>query len=221
MKNAENKTIELNNNQKAIAKEVSALIAKAAKTAASTVATLKQAAGLSLKELDNMPALKTVSEKADFIVKVHADDLKTLSTNEKAIFKDSLFLLLKPEAVVEVKPAKGNQGAVHMAAKDAIATISKHALRAAASEIRNEEGKGRSSKGTSNKPKADALTPSLVAAIPQIVANPKSLAELKTALAAVGFTLAPTKATSKRKTEVANIAGMVQQIANMQAAQAA
>lgn len=204
------KKVTLTNDQLAVKKQVSALLNKAAKSAASTVATLKEAASMALAEVKGMPDLKTVTDKAGFIAKLHADDLAKLSVNEKAIFKDSLFLLLAPETVIEVKPAKGNQGAVTMAAGEAMPTISKHALRAAASEIRNAEGKGRASKGAP-KSKTAIFAPSFLNAIPQIIADKKALAELKGALAAVGYELTRIRAV-ERVRKPASISGMVSQI---------
>ena len=142
------KTIETSRNQ-----QVASLIAGAGKAAATMLQKCKEAAQVASVQLD--PA-KPMAARIDDVVALYTDDFKAAGHNVRALFKDALTLHAASTAPVVVR-AKGKDDKmedVPMTAVDALAT-SKHAMRDAASQIREQNGMGRTRTKTATVKKPD------------------------------------------------------------------
>jgi hypothetical protein len=192
----------------------------AASSAASDMKTLAmKAAELAAAEL---PAGKnlTAKEKVNAVIKAHAVTLAEVDQNVRAIFSATLTLLAAPNQQVEFMKGKNEAAPVYMKASEAVkAGIAKHALIAAAKEVREAEGTankgGAGTKPKTDAQKVDAMKPSFIAALPAIVADVKALSELRAELKKLGFNLTASKAVGARKPAPASIAGMTKQISEM------
>ena len=152
------KTIEASRDQK-----VASLIAGAGKAAATMLQKCKEAAQVASAQLD--PA-KPMAARIDDVVALYADDFKAAGHNVRALFKDALTLHAASSAPVVVR-AKGKDDKmedVPMTAVDALKT-SKHAMRDAASQVREANGMGRTrTKNTATKkPDTTPNTPAATA----------------------------------------------------------
>ena len=141
--------------------QVGSLIGDAGKAAATMLQKCKEAAALAAAQLD--PA-KPIGARIDDVVALYADDFKAAGHNVRALFKDALTLHAAAQAVVVVR-AKGKDDKmedVPMPAADALKT-SKHAMRDAASQVREQNGIGRTrtKKAAEKKPDTTPNTPAV------------------------------------------------------------
>ena len=141
--------------------QVGSLIGDAGKAAATMLQKCKEAAALAAAQLD--PS-KPIGARIDDVVALYADDFKAAGHNVRALFKDALTLHAAAQAVVVVR-AKGKDDKmedVPMSAADALKT-SKHAMRDAASQVREQNGMGRTrtKKAAEKKPDTTPNAPAV------------------------------------------------------------
>lgn len=191
---------------------VGKLIGAAAKAAGTMLAKTKEAAKLAALQLN--PAEADVMARVDAVVKLYADDFAAAGHNIRAIFKDALILLALPETPVTVTQGKTDMHATAAAFVDA----SKHAMRAAAKEVRDSIGAGRASGGgrKSSAPKQVAptakSTPEIFVTMSEVdafsawldaaqdyVSDAIYLQKLQARMLEAGFVLTLKKATQGRK----------------------
>lgn len=194
---------------------VSKLIGAAAKAAGTMLSKTKEAAKLAALQLN--PAEADVMARVDAVVRLYAEDFTAAGHNIRAIFKDALILLALPETPVTVTQGKTD---IHSTAA-AFVDASKHAMRAAAKEVRDSIGAGRASGGgrKASTPKAKAaeaaaavgLAPDVVTmsevdaftawldAAPDYLSDAIYLSKLQARMLEAGFVLTLKKATQGRK----------------------
>jgi hypothetical protein len=170
-----------------------------------------------------LPAGKglTAKERVNAVLRAHKETLDKVDKNVRNIFSATLYLYAAPDVKIEVSKGKGESAPVVMKASEAVKSgIAKHALLAAAKEIREQEGTAnKGGEGTKAKEaKADPLKPSIIAALPAIIADAKALKELRAELEKLGYKLTASKSVTTRKPAPASIAGMVKQVSDMPAA---
>ena len=141
--------------------KVGSLIGDAGKAAATMLQKCKEAAAIASAQLD--PA-KPIGARIDDVVALYADDFKAAGHNVRALFKDALTLHAAAQSVVVVR-AKGKDDKmedVPMPAADALKT-SKHAMRDAASQVREQNGIGRTrtKKAAEKKPNTAPNAPAV------------------------------------------------------------
>lgn len=145
---------------------VGTLINKAGQAAQSMVDLCREAAILAAKQLN--PA-KPLQERIAEVMSLYAADFAAAGHNVKAVFGDVLLLqaLANNPVVVAVVAEGGKKVDKQMTAAEA-ATCSKHALRDAAKQVREQAGIGR--KVTPRAPKTTAEAASSKVAQPATVA---------------------------------------------------
>ena len=141
---------------------VGKLIAAAAKAAGTMLAKTKEAAKLAALQLN--PEEADVMARVDAVCKLYAEDFAAAGHNIRAIFKDALLLLALPETPVSVAQGKTE---IHATAAQFV-DASKHAMRAAAKEVRDSIGAGRKSGGGRKAAAPKQATPA-APAVPQDV----------------------------------------------------
>ena len=141
---------------------VGKLIAAAAKAAGTMLAKTKEAAKLAALQLN--PEEADVMARVDAVCKLYAEDFAAAGHNIRAIFKDALLLLALPETPVTVTQGKTD---IHATAAQFV-EASKHAMRAAAKEVRDSIGAGRKSGGGRKAAAPKQATPA-APAVPQDV----------------------------------------------------
>lgn len=142
---------------------VGKLIAAAAKAAGTMLAKTKEAAKLAALQLN--PEEADVMARVDAVCKLYAEDFAAAGHNIRAIFKDALLLLALPETPVTVTQGKTD---IHATAAQFV-EASKHAMRAAAKEVRDSIGAGRKSGGGRKAAAPKQVTPTAPSAVPQDV----------------------------------------------------
>lgn len=142
---------------------VGKLIAAAAKAAGTMLAKTKEAAKLAALQLN--PEEADIMARVEAVVKLYADDFAAAGHNIRAIFKDALLLLAMPETPVTVTQGKTD---IHATAAQFV-EASKHAMRAAAKEVRDSIGAGRKSGGGRKAAAPKQVTPTAPAVSQDVV----------------------------------------------------
>jgi hypothetical protein len=123
---------------------VGAAILKAGKAAASMLQHCKEAAALAAKQLNPEQALP---ERIKAVTDLYAADFATAGHNVRALFVDALTLHAAASTPVTVDiVTKGKKVETHTTA-EAAASLPKHAMRDAASQVRAAHGMGRKAGG--------------------------------------------------------------------------
>lgn len=124
--------------------KVAALIKAAVRAAGTMVQKCREAAKAAAEQFN--PEL-TPHQNVEAVVKLYAEDFGT-DHNTKAVFKDALWLMAAQAAPVTlVKKGKdGTEVEQHITAAQAV-DMGKHDLRAAAKQVREQEGAGRAAGG--------------------------------------------------------------------------
>ena len=127
--------------------EVVAQLTKARQASASMLASCRAAAKAAARQLDARLPLKS---RIEVVMICYADAIDG-DANVRANFKDALTLLACAESPVSIE-VRGEE--VHTTAAEAV-DMSKHAMKAAAKAIRDDNGIGRRA-GAGRKPKSEA-----------------------------------------------------------------
>lgn len=170
---------------------VDSLILAAGKAADSMLAKTREAAKLAASELDTS---KPLADRIAAVMTAHAEAFKTAGHNVKALFADALTLLACAGDRVVVAGPKGSSQ--DMAAKDAV-NAPKHAMRAAARDVREAHGIGRAKKAAAAAPVVapkidrEAEFKNVLAELAEVLKNPEHVDRLTQFLAVAGYVLAP------------------------------
>ena len=141
--------------------DVGTLINEAGQAASTMLAKCKEAASKAAQQLD--PA-KPLAARLDEVTALYASDFKAAGHNIRALFVDALVLeaaRINPTPIVVTVKAMGTDGKAtdqNVPAADAL-TMSKHAMRDAAKQVREQSGMARKS-GGGRKPAAK-ITPAV------------------------------------------------------------
>jgi hypothetical protein len=175
---------------------VDALIRQAGEAGATMYAKAREAAKLAAAEL---PKGKPIADAVAAVVALHKTAFAAAGHNVKAIFTDALWLLAAPAAeTVEIKVAGTPDNKPHnVKAADAVEQP-KHAMRAAAAQVRELHGASRAKGGGR---KAAAILPvnasaqaaidnaTFFAELTRRIADPADLAKIVAALETAGYTV--------------------------------
>lgn len=174
---------------------VDSLILAAGKAGDTMLAKVREAAKLAASELDGA---KPLAERIAAVMTAHADAFKTAGHNVRALFSDAITLLACAGDRVVIAGPKDSS--VDMAAKDAV-DQPKHAMRAAARDVREAHGIGRAKKAASpaapTAPKqstADEFRNTL-ADLAEHIKDAANVSALVRFFDAAGYVLAPKAAT--------------------------
>lgn len=182
---------------------VDSLIIAAGKAGDTMLAKVREAAKLAAKELDGK---KPLAERIAAVMTAHSDAFKTAGHNVRALFSDALTLLACGGDRVTIAGPKNSE--TTMAAKDAV-DQPKHAMRAAARDVREDHGMGRkvAPKVAPVKPAIDdaAMVRETLAEVADLMSNADFVAKLTALLGAAGYIMAP-KAKTANKAKGAPVA---------------
>jgi hypothetical protein len=132
---------------------VTAQLVKAAKAGATMIAACKEAAKLASAQFDNsLP----VQDRVKVIAALYSAELKTMTADGAAIFRDSLLLLAAPRVPVTLasKDKDGKEVETHTTA-EACFGLGKHSMKDAAKQVRESLGIARKA-GGGRKPRQPA-----------------------------------------------------------------
>ena len=171
---------------------------------------ISSAAQLASKEFSNDKSV-TAKQKVDAVIATYAPTFALCDNNVKQHFTNCLWLLVAPDAQLEISPPKGKAGAVTMRASDVVANAGKHTIQALAKEARDANGAGR--KVSAKVTKKPASFYDLLAAA---LNDKDQLIKIKLTLASAGYALTPiAKLNKAQKVDVSHIVPVANKITDV------
>ena len=153
----------------------------------------------------------TAKQKVDAVIATYAPTFALCDNNVKQHFTNCLWLLVAPDAQLEITPPKGKSGAVTMKASDVVSKAGKHTIQKLAMEARAANGAGR--KVTPRPSKKPASFFELLAAA---LKDKDQLIKIKLTLANAGYALTPiAKLNKAQKVDVSHIVPVANKITDV------
>ena len=171
---------------------------------------ISSAAQLASKEFSTDKGV-SAKQKVDAVIATYAPTFALCDNNVKQHFTNCLWLLVAPDAQLEITPPKGTAGAITMKARDIVANAGKHTIQALAKEARDANGAGR--KVSVKATKKPASFYDLLAAA---LKDKDQLIKIKLTLANAGYALTPiAKLNKAQKVDVSHIVPVANKITDV------
>ena len=153
----------------------------------------------------------TKLQRVDAVIATYSPTFALCDSNVKQHFTNCLWLLVAPDAQLEITPPKGKSGAVTMKASDVVSKAGKHTIQKLAMEARAANGAGR--KVTPRPSKKPASFFELLAAA---LKDKDQLIKIKLTLANAGYALTPiAKLNKAQKVDVSHIVPVANKITDV------
>ena len=171
---------------------------------------VSQAAKLASAEFSKDDKL-TKLQRVDAVIATYAPTFALCDSNVKKHFANCLWLLIAPDAKLEITPPKGKASAVTMKASEVVDTASKATIQKLAMEARAANGAGRTV-----TPRPDKKPASFFELLVAALKDKDQLIKIKLTLAAAGYALTPiAKLNKAQKVELTHIVPMANKITDV------